>query len=124
MIIDNFKWWQITKKLDKYQSKTLDVEVSAYALLSQQLNGNVGDDECLPLVKWLLNQRNEQGGFEGTQDTIIGIEALATFATKIASRNSSLTVDVSGADSEFKRDFKVDKESTGVLQMAQVNLDK
>lgn len=121
---DNFKWWQITKQLDKYQSKTLDVEVTAYALLAQQLGGSVSAVECLPVVKWLLNQRNDHGGFEGTQDTIIGIEALATFAVKIATKSSKLKVDVTAVDSDHKRDFEVNQDTTGVLQSASVGIDR
>lgn len=100
----------------------MDVEVSAYALLSQQLNAKITAAECLPIVKWLLNQRNDQGGFEGTQDTIIGIEALATFATKIASKNSKISINVKAADSDYARDFKVDEESTGILQSQSVSI--
>lgn len=36
--------------------------------------------EALPIVKWLVNQRNELGGFQSTQDTFIGLQALAKFA--------------------------------------------
>lgn len=102
----------------------MDVEVSAYALLSQQLNAKITAADCLPIVKWLLNQRNDQGGFEGTQDTIVGIEALATFATKIASRNSNIRVNVKAADADFACDFKVDEQSTGILQSQSVSNDQ
>lgn len=119
---DNLEWWQVSKKTDKYQSKTLDVEVTAYALLAQQLNGNVSAAKSLPVVKWLLNQRNDQGGFEGTQDTIIGIEALATFAVKIASKATKLVVDVKTDDPDFQRSFKVDESTNGVLQSESVSI--
>lgn len=119
---DNLEWWQVSKKTDKYQSKTLDVEVTAYALLAQQLNGNVSAAKSLPVVKWLLNQRNDQGGFEGTQDTIIGIEALATFAVKIASKATKLVVDVKTDDPDIQRSFKVDESTNGVLQSESVSI--
>lgn len=36
--------------------------------------------DALPILKWLINQRNELGGFQSTQDTFVGLKALAKFA--------------------------------------------
>lgn len=94
------------------------MEATAYALLTLQSIGN--DSECLPILKWLLNQRNDQGGFEGTQDTIVGIEALASFAMKIASKeNVDIQVNVSTSNgTQF--DFMVNAENSLVLQSQKV----
>lgn len=99
------------------ESKTLNVETTAYVLLTLQSIGN--DAECLPIVKWLLNQRNDQGGFEGTQDTIVGIEALASFATKISTKDSKLDINISTSNGT-KLDFMVNAENSLVLQSQQV----
>lgn len=40
--------------------------------------------DTLPYFKWLLAQRNDQGGFIGTQDTVMGLKALATYARVIS----------------------------------------
>lgn len=77
------------------------------------------DSECLPIVKWLLNQRNDQGGFEGTQDTIIGIEALADFAVKIATKECNLKIDVNTSNG-MKHSFDVNKGNSLVLQSQKV----
>ena len=50
----------------------LSVEATAYVLLylvqTRQLN------EALPVMKWLVSQRNSLGGFTSTQDTVIGLQ--------------------------------------------------
>lgn len=101
------------------QSKTLNVETTAYALLT--LKSIDTDSECLPILKWLLNQRNDQGGFEGTQDTILGIEALASFAAKISSKNNNVNIDVS-TSTGTKFDFAVNASNSLVLQSQKVGL--
>lgn len=119
---DNQKWWDKSIELDGCcykESKTLNVETTAYALLTLQSVGN--DSECLSILKWLLNQRNDQGGFEGTQDTIVGIEALASFATKISTKNNKININISTSN-DTKFDFMVNAENALVLQSQQVCL--
>lgn len=122
LIIDNQKWWDKSIVIDGCcfkESKTLNVETTAYVLLTLQSIGN--DSECLPVLKWLLNQRNDQGGFEGTQDTIVGIEAMASFATKISTKNNKVDINVSTSNgTQF--DFTVNAENLLVLQTQQVCL--
>lgn len=118
---DNHKWWDKSIKQKEYcfeESKTLNVEVTAYALLT--LLSNVkNDSECLPILRWLLNQRNDQGGFEGTQDTVIGIEALANFAVKIATKECNVKIDVTTSNNS-KFNFNVSKDNSLVLQSQKV----
>lgn len=120
--LDNHKWWDKSIELEDYfykESKTLNVEVTAYSLLTLlQCVGN--DSELLPIVKWLLNQRNDQGGFEGTQDTIVGVEALANFAAKIATKENRVNIDVTSSD-DSKFSFNVDKDNALVLQSQKVS---
>lgn len=109
------KWWDRSVEEAGYRrSETLNVEITAYALLTLQLVGR-SDLECLPIVKWLLSQRNNRGGFKGTQDTILGIEALATFAPKIVSKEVNVKIDISTPDGA-KYNFVVNNENSLVLQ--------
>lgn len=81
------------------------------------------DNQRLPVLKWLLNQRNSCGGFEGTQDTIVGIEALANFATKISCKDTNIKINVdtvaNGAQEKYVID--VNKDNALVLQAQKVN---
>lgn len=98
------------------ESKTLNIEITAYALLT--LLSKQNDSDCLPILKWLLNQRNDQGGFEGTQDTIVGIEALAKFATKITTKENNVKIEI--ATNGNKYNFNVNKDNALVLQSQKV----
>lgn len=80
------------------------------------------DSECLPILKWLLNQRNDQGGFEGTQDTIVGLEALANFASKIVSKGTKVKVELSPSSKDASKFyFDVNQDNALVLQSHRVS---
>ncbi|XP_058819998.1 thioester-containing protein 1 allele R1-like isoform X2 [Topomyia yanbarensis] len=74
----------ITRYWDR---KPVGIEVAGYALLAYMQQGSYAD--ATPVVRWLNEQRYGQGGYRGTQDTFVGLKALARFAAKmIASRNN------------------------------------
>lgn len=118
VILDNHKWWEKVIQIKTYycseMSKTLNVEMTAYGLLA--LMAAKQDSQCLPILKWLLNQRNDQGGFEGTQDTILGIEALAKIAAKYAVKDSNLKVSVESVEDKVEKKFGINKENALILQ--------
>lgn len=113
-LLVTFKWWDIS---NGHHSKTFSVEATAYALLT--LMTNKANMDCLPIFQWLLTQRNDTGGFEGTQDTVIGIEALARFATKLDADNKQLTVTIDASDNT-KINFYVNKNNGMTLQSQEV----
>lgn len=112
VFIENYKWWENNSK-----SKTMNVEITAYALLT--FLSTKKESDCIPILKWLLDQRNDRGGFRGTQDTIIGLEALAEFASKLSSKESKLKVQLT-TDTSLKHTFEVDSENALVLQTEKV----
>ncbi|KAK2720960.1 hypothetical protein QYM36_004745 [Artemia franciscana] len=71
-------------------TKPVDIEMTAYALLTYIHRGLV--PEALPIMKWLVSKRNSQGGFESTQDTVIGLFALAELAERIIVSNTDVNV--------------------------------
>lgn len=64
--------------------------------------------EALPYFKWLLAQRNDKGGFTGTQDTVIGLDALASYGRYIASKDNDIKLNVKAGDIEKTFDVKAD----------------
>ncbi|KAM7352866.1 thioester-containing protein 1 allele R1-like [Cochliomyia hominivorax] len=61
-----------------------DVETTAYTLMSLlDVRGNY-----LPIMKWLIEQRNEEGGFKSSHDTVVGLEALVKFSQKYKNSNN------------------------------------
>ncbi|XP_076663404.1 CD109 antigen isoform X3 [Andrena cerasifolii] len=93
---EDLKWWsKPVPKDDKnpwYNSvpRPVDVEMTSYALLTYLRRNLVTDS--IALMKWLVKQRNAEGGFASTQDTVIGIQALAQLGEKLATRNNSVSI--------------------------------
>ena len=65
------KWWE--KPLESLKNtsfwygkpRPLDIEMSSYALLTYLERSRT--EEALPILRWLMRQRNEMGGFQSTQ---------------------------------------------------------
>lgn len=73
----------------------------------------------VPIFKWMIKQRNSKGGFEGTQDTIIGLQALASFAEQLAIKNRSMELTLKTEKSnDFS--FNVNDDNALTLQSYEV----
>ncbi|KAK6619001.1 hypothetical protein RUM44_003383 [Polyplax serrata] len=91
------------------------VEMTAYALLTY-LERDLMED-ALPIMKWLVAQRNDEGGFASTQDTVVGIYALSKLAEKISSPNVQMQAVFSyKAGSKAQTTINVDKQKAMILQ--------
>ncbi|XP_017876968.1 CD109 antigen-like isoform X2 [Ceratina calcarata] len=92
----DIKWWSKPIPADDknpwYHSvpRPVDVEMTSYALLTYLRRNLVTDS--LPVMKWLVKQRNAEGGFASTQDTVIGIQALANLGEKLAIKNNAVSI--------------------------------
>ncbi len=55
------------------------------------------------MVRWLLEQRNANGGFVSTQDTVVALAALAKFAqlTRTASIDLNIEITYEGGSQRF-----------------------
>ncbi|XP_026185360.1 CD109 antigen [Mastacembelus armatus] len=78
-----------------WQPRSADIEMASYVLLSQHKLGQVA--EGLRLMKWLSQQRNQWGGFGSTQDTVVALQALSTFAAFAGTPSPDLTIRVSSS---------------------------
>ncbi|XP_076058869.1 CD109 antigen-like [Oratosquilla oratoria] len=91
---EDMKWWH-TEEFVKSHEETreahaLDVEMTAYALQVYMLRGLARD--ALPVMRWLIRQRNANGGFISTQDTVVGMQALADLAEQISAPSPDVNV--------------------------------
>lgn len=101
----------------------VSVEMTAYAMLTYLERGLVQD--ALPIMKWLVSQRNGEGGFASTQDTVIGIFALAKLAERITSPNVNVQVVASySGGSKTQTTINVDQQKSMILQKHEVNFAK
>ncbi|XP_065318776.1 CD109 antigen-like [Gordionus sp. m RMFG-2023] len=84
---DKLKSCESDNKICEYIPISLDFEQTSYVLLTLALNKNI--EEGIPVLKWLLSQRNSIGGYSSTQDTIAALSAITEFA-KILNLNTKL----------------------------------
>lgn len=95
--------------------------MTAYGLLSIMAAGRILDG--LPIVKWLLKQQNNQGGFQSTQDTVVGLQALGKF-TEYISTNKEMELHISYTDNVtcLSKKLSIQNDNALVLQTYQVKL--
>jgi len=98
------KWWETVKSEKdvaaeqeakiyhpwRRTTKPSGVEMTAYAMLTFLSRGE--RSATFPIAKWLLSQRNENGGFISTQDTVVGLTALGKFAEITKSNSTNLNI--------------------------------
>lgn len=94
--LDGQKWWEKqvppadAKNIWYSKPNSVNIEMTSYALLAIMQAGLYSN--ALPVVKWLINQRNEMGGFQSTQDTFMGLKALAKYAESASSEYNSVQI--------------------------------
>src|SRR5437879_13740575 len=84
--------------------KSADIEMNSYALLTLVMRSDV--ENALPVLKWLISQQNQNGGFSSTQDTVIGVQALGALAARISTNTIGLDVKFNFRDEEESLDRK------------------
>jgi CD109 antigen len=93
----------------------LDVEATGYGTLALIVaNDRVNAAQA---AKWLVGQRNSQGGFGSTQDTVVALQALTEFAT-LGAGDTQLTVTVKAGSTS--KTVKVGLENFDVTQVIEV----
>lgn len=115
---DQHKWFTKTKPgPEARQSKSIDVEITSYGVLALIQAQRFA--EVLPYFKWLLAQRNERGGFFGTQDTVVGLEALALYGQYLTVKDNAVQLKVQAENIE-ERTLNVKSENALVLQTVEL----
>lgn len=101
------------------EPKTLDVEMTAYVLRSFISADMI--PEAIPIMKWMLRQRNEDGGFQSTQDTVVGLQALASLAQDIYSTDAVFDISVKTDKDNDEKKFTVNSQNALLLQREEVS---
>ncbi|CAD5206260.1 unnamed protein product [Bursaphelenchus okinawaensis] len=95
-----------------YQARPVDVEMTAYALLTYMIRNDM--NKALPLVRWLTSQRNSQGGFSSTQDTVMALQAMGAYAEKAYTNDFSVRLAL--ANGPDLQNFTISSDNSMVLQ--------
>ncbi|XP_051966603.1 alpha-2-macroglobulin isoform X2 [Xyrauchen texanus] len=94
-------------------SDSLAVEISSYVLLAVLTTDSVNTADlgyANRIVNWLVKQQNAYGGFSSTQDTVVALQALSLYATKVFSSDGSSTVTVQSAGDTHHFDVNQDNK--------------
>ncbi|XP_034051005.1 CD109 antigen [Thalassophryne amazonica] len=76
-----------------WQRSSVQNEMASYVLLALYLHGSWVDG--IELMKWLSKQRTYLGGFGTTQDTVVGLQALAQYSAFSGAKAIDLQLTVS-----------------------------
>lgn len=98
----------------------MNVEITSYGLLALLEAGLYSD--ALPIVKWLVNQRNELGGFQSTQDTFVGLKALAKYAESTSSIYNNVQIQYKYKYEGGESRINVNGDNGLIQQIIEVNL--
>ena len=124
---DGMKHW--SKEVEKpkededhwyHKPSSVNVEMSAYALQAF-LEADRTSDSVL-IMKWLVTQRNANGGFQSTQDTVVGLQALSKLAMKVYTADSDLNIVVKPKDGN-PAIINVNDSNSLVLQKHEISSD-
>jgi CD109 antigen len=94
---------------------SLDTEATGYATLALIEAGDRVN--AAQACKWLVGQRNSQGGFGTTQDTVVALQALTEYAT-LGATDTEMTVAISAGDVE--QEINIGPENYDVTQVVEV----
>ena len=80
------------KPCPQCRGSSTSVEMTAYMAATLVMLGR--EKEALPIIKWLGKQRNSQGGFLSTQDTVVALQAISLYSQKVSGIPMKMTVKV------------------------------
>lgn len=93
---DGKKWWNKTtpegdKKSPWYnRTRSVNIEITSYAAMALLESNLIAD--ALPILKWLVDQRNMFGGFASSIDTVVGLETLIKFSERTSNQGTNVQV--------------------------------
>jgi len=94
------------------QGKAVNIELAAYVL--QLKTERTGPSSAIPILRWLSAQRNSNGGFSSTQDTVVALQALSKFAALAGGQTDMSVTMTSSAGNTHS--FTVNRGNSLVLQ--------
>ncbi|KAL5256241.1 hypothetical protein ACHWQZ_G011458 [Mnemiopsis leidyi] len=98
-------------EIESVRGSSRSIEATSYAALYFMQQERIED--TVPMIMWLAGQRNENGGFRSSQDTVMGLQALARFAelsNAVLAKRTDLTISVGMGRSYFDK-FQINEDN-------------
>ncbi|XP_008311826.1 CD109 antigen-like [Cynoglossus semilaevis] len=115
-ITDGVPLWS---PLSPREPRSADIEMVSYLLLSLYRLERIS--EGVAIMKWLSQQRNSFGGYGSTQDTVVALQALSTFASHGGAITNNLNLEVLREDGERVAVFFIHQDNYLLLQSDQLD---
>nr|XP_045611842.1 alpha-2-macroglobulin-like [Procambarus clarkii] len=110
-------YWENPSEAGK--SKGVEVETAGYAVLAMMTQDSTRFYlQATKVVKWISSKRNGQGGFVSTQDTVVALQALASFESHHNQGTEDLEVSVRAH--QLLHYFHIDRYNKLLQQMVQL----
>lgn len=107
------KWWT-----EDNGSVNRAVETTSYIALAQV------QSDTRPILNWLIKQRNSQGGFKSTHDTVVALQAMVKIAQKYNNIDANLKIVLRAKDNEGveleRSEFLVNSDNALLMQKQEV----
>ena len=105
------------------RSSSASVEMTAYMAATLVMLDKIG--KAKPSVKWLGRQRNSQGGFVSTQDTIVALQAISMYSQKVSGYKMKMDVLVTKGKRRRKKlkKFSLNEKNKLLLQVGLYIID-
>ncbi len=93
------------------------IETTGYALLALTAHGDrvIGAQAA----RWLVSKRNAYGGWNSTQDTVVGLQALSKF---VATSRGDVDVTVNFRSGNWQKDIRIAPDNSDVLQITEAQV--
>lgn len=101
------------------QGSTFDVEATSYMLLTLIAKNELS--ESIDIVRWLTSQQNSAGGFYSTQDTVVGLKALAEYGKATLGEKPNMNV-VIQLDNQLVKTVDIKPDNFDLLQTVELSL--
>ncbi|XP_033103352.1 alpha-2-macroglobulin-like protein 1, partial [Anneissia japonica] len=89
--------------------------MTAYGLLVYLARNDISAGS--PVSKWLTKQRSERGGYSSTQDTVVALQALSSYASQMNMNSGEVTIAVTATeDPSYKQTFSINSENALIFQ--------
>ncbi|VDI01862.1 CD109 antigen [Mytilus galloprovincialis] len=117
---DDMKYWTYASSSSSNENSgsspsvhatSIDIETSAYALLAY--TGRNLPLDGYHVLKWIITQRNSNGGFASSQDTVVALEAITEFGL-FGSQHRDMLISITAG--KFSKQFTIDSANALVLQ--------
>lgn len=105
--LNNLIWWECDQPING-DSRSSSIEMTSYGLLSYLEAGITTD--TVEIMRWLLKNRNKNGGFFSLDDTIIASIALSKIGASFYRKNNKIKLSIRSGKKDIKS-FEVGNEA-------------